>query len=89
MNAYEEGDTILFSSVCLGKDFTMDFEGKFSLFNASVAPGRVYSFEINLTLDSITWQQVLFSPFLLYLFVVFIFMLFRLTNHLVNFLPSI
>eukprot|EP00012_Vannella_robusta_P007097 CAMPEP_0206194036 /NCGR_PEP_ID=MMETSP0166-20121206/6946_1 /ASSEMBLY_ACC=CAM_ASM_000260 /TAXON_ID=95228 /ORGANISM="Vannella robusta, Strain DIVA3 518/3/11/1/6" /LENGTH=501 /DNA_ID=CAMNT_0053610909 /DNA_START=69 /DNA_END=1574 /DNA_ORIENTATION=+ len=58
INAYETETGITFSSVCLGEAFTMEFEGKFSLFNASAAPGRVYSFDINLALDTMTWKQV-------------------------------
>ena len=54
----EQGDTLQFTSVCLGKDFTMEFENKSSLFNASAAPGRVYSFNIDLKKKKMKWEKV-------------------------------
>ena len=46
--AKQTGDTITFSAVCFGPKFSMTAEEKYWLSNASVAPGRVYNFELNL-----------------------------------------
>jgi len=48
-NAYEDGDKIFFSSVCLPKNFNMKWDHSYWLSNASVAPGQLYSYTMNLT----------------------------------------
>ena len=48
-NSEQKGDDIInFNAVCLGPKFNMEFENEIWLSNASVAPGQVYSFKINL-----------------------------------------
>ena len=50
INAHELDDAtkITFSSVCLDEKFTMEFDHKIGLSNASVAPGRVWDYVIDL-----------------------------------------
>ena len=43
-------DTITFNAVCLGPKFDMTFEKEIWLSNASVAPGNVWQFTLNLAL---------------------------------------
>jgi len=52
-NAWEEGDKIHFSSVCIGEKFNMDFDQGIWLSNASVEPGLVYNFTIDLAKHTI------------------------------------
>ncbi|XP_031554607.1 uncharacterized protein LOC116291575 [Actinia tenebrosa] len=47
--AQKEGNSITFTAVCLGTNFDMTFDHKIWLSNASVSPGRVYNFHIDLT----------------------------------------
>lgn len=47
--AEQKGDDIItFNAVCLGPKFNMTFENEIWLSNASVAPGNVFSFTLNL-----------------------------------------
>jgi len=48
-NAWEEGNQVHFSSVCIGEKFNMDFEQGMWLSNASAAPGVVHNFTADLT----------------------------------------
>lgn len=54
MNAWEEGDKIYFSSVCLGKKFNMAYDENVGLSNSTVAPGRVYDYEMDLKKGTLT-----------------------------------
>ena len=45
----------------------MEFDKKIGLSNSSVAPGRVYDFEIDLAANRMSWKQVFaFTLFLLF-----------------------
>ena len=49
-NSEQKGDHVInFNAVCLGPKFNMEFENKIWLSNASVAPGLIYSFKIDLS----------------------------------------
>jgi len=48
-NAWEEGDKVYFSSVCIGEKFNMDFDQGIWLSNASVEPGVLFNFTLDLT----------------------------------------
>ena len=48
-NSEQQGaHSICFNAVCLGPKFNMEFEDEIWLSNASVAPGQIYSFKIDL-----------------------------------------
>ena len=51
-NSEQKGNNVInFNAVCLGPKFNMEFENEIWLSNASVAPGQVFSFKINLATD--------------------------------------
>ena len=54
VNAWEEGDKIYFSSVCMGKKFNMAYDDQVGLSNATVCPGRVYDYEMDLRRNTLT-----------------------------------
>ena len=45
----KSNDSITFNAVCLGPKFNMTFEHEYWLANASVAPGNVYKFTLDLS----------------------------------------
>lgn len=61
VNAFEHSDgdrkLITLSTVCLPKSFNMDFDDKIWLSNASVAPGRLLDFVIDLTNDKCVYTN--------------------------------
>jgi carotenoid cleavage dioxygenase-like enzyme len=48
VNGFEDNNHIHITSVCFDESFTMDFENKVGLSNASVCPGRVIDFDLDL-----------------------------------------
>jgi len=56
--AYEEANgNIIFNAACIDKNFTMEFDHGVWLSNFSKAPGRLTTFKINLTEDTIKWEE--------------------------------
>src|SRR5690348_14095803 len=48
VNAWEEGDKIHFTSICLDKNFNMEWEQHIGLSNTSTSPGFVFNYTIDL-----------------------------------------
>jgi len=57
LNAWEEGDIIYLSTVCLDENITMEFAHKIWLSNAEEAPGYIYNYRINLAQHTITREK--------------------------------